>query len=218
MAEDSLQSRHNVARAEAALPTAVLGNLKGQSDAVVINCLRDPGVALLRELTDIPVIGLAETAMSVAGLLGRTFGVIVNEDRGIQVVQEQARMFNRTESFTRARAINIAVDELSAMPREEILFRLTEAVRSLVDTDQSEVIILGCTAFSPYLAELSESLAPSGHSGIPIIEPTALGIRMAEVLVDLGLAHSRRTYPQSTQYLEQELVGGATVTAPPPRL
>src|ERR1044071_40436 len=45
-------------------------------DAVIINCMGDPGMMAGREVVSIPVIGPCEATMHVASMLGHTFSVI----------------------------------------------------------------------------------------------------------------------------------------------
>ena len=45
-------------------------------DAVVANCMDDPGVEAAREVVSMPVIGPAETSMHVAAMLGHRFSII----------------------------------------------------------------------------------------------------------------------------------------------
>lgn len=201
-AEDSLQSRQNVARAEAALPKAVLPAVETGTDAIVINCLRDPGVDLLRELIDVPVIGLAEAAMCMAGLLGRSFGFLVNEERGIQVVEEQARKFGRAEAFVGARPLDIAVDRLHELETADVVAAMADVAQMLIEQDRADVVVLGCTALSPYIGPMRVELTKRGLPRVPVIEPTELGVRLAEMMCDLGLQHSRRSYPDSRRYSE----------------
>jgi allantoin racemase len=212
VAEDSLQSRHNTARAQAAVPHAVLHAFEGGASAVVVNCMRDPGVAEARELTDLPVIALAEAAMCIAGVLGRSFGVIVNEPRGIQVVEEQARLYRRADAFTRARSVDIAVADMATAPDHEIVARIADAARRLVEQDGADVLILGCTAFSPLAGAVSEALAAGGIPDVPLIEPVALGVRLAGLLTDLGYVPSRRAFPDSRAYVEADTL--TSVVAP----
>jgi allantoin racemase len=57
------------------------------------------------------------------------------------------------------------------------------------------------------LAGLAEQvklgLSQAGYE-VPVIDPAATALKMAEALVDLKLAHSKKTYPEPP---EKEIVG-----------
>ena len=55
---------------------------------------------------------------------------------------------------------------------------------TLVADTRADLVILGGARLSPYAAALRP------RSAVPIIEPVACGVQMAEALVRLGLAQS----------------------------
>jgi allantoin racemase len=50
---------------------------------------------------------------------------------------------------------------------------------------------------------VQEGLAERGCE-VPVIDPPAVAVKLAEGLVDMGLAHSKRTYPLPP---DKEIVG-----------
>uniref|UniRef100_UPI003D0A08DF aspartate/glutamate racemase family protein n=1 Tax=Roseibium sp. TaxID=1936156 RepID=UPI003D0A08DF len=58
-------------------PLLALSNtLKGDASAFVVACFSDPGLAAMREVHDVPVLGIAESAYLQAMLLGQRFGIL----------------------------------------------------------------------------------------------------------------------------------------------
>jgi len=51
----------------------ILSERASEFDAVIIAAFGDPGIGAVREMFDIPVIGLAEASMLMACPLGRNF-------------------------------------------------------------------------------------------------------------------------------------------------
>ena len=49
---------------------------KEGADAIIIGCAGDPALRQVKEVVDIPVIGLMESAMHLAATLGRKFAII----------------------------------------------------------------------------------------------------------------------------------------------
>ena len=66
-----IKALHELQLCEAVLTADELGY-----DAIALACFFDPGLQLLRSLTDVPVLGLAETCMLAACSLGRRFATV----------------------------------------------------------------------------------------------------------------------------------------------
>ena len=97
------------------------------------------------------------------------------------------------------RAININVEEC-VTDRERTLRELQDQIRRIVAEDGAEVVILACAGLCGYDAELSRL------AGIPVLDPAAVGVKVAESLVGLGLAHSKiRKFAPPPQPLESYL-------------
>jgi allantoin racemase len=82
------------------------------------------------------------------------------------------------------RAININVEEC-VTNREAALAELTEQIRTIVSEDRAEVVILACAGLCGYDEALSKL------SGVPVLDPVAVGVKVAEGLAGLGLCHSK---------------------------
>ncbi|MEK0154466.1 aspartate/glutamate racemase family protein [Arthrobacter oryzae] len=57
------------------------GGVAGRIDGVVVAAFGDPGMPALKELTDVPVIGITEAALCAAALQGHRFSIIAISDR-----------------------------------------------------------------------------------------------------------------------------------------
>lgn len=70
--------------------------------------------------------------------------------------------------------------------------RAAEAIlreaRKAIDEDGADVIVLGCTGMSPVASSLQQQLP------VPVVDPAAAALIMAESLVRIGLSHSKRCY------------------------
>jgi allantoin racemase len=58
--------------------------------------------------------------------------------------------------------------------------------RRAIEEDHAEAIVLGCAGLQPLVEPLSRTL------GVPVIEGVAAAVKMAEALVSLRLATSKR--------------------------
>ena len=69
--------------------------------------------------------------------------------------------------------------------------RILETSRRCIDEDGADVLVMGCMsmAFMDVDRELSKRL------GIPVVNPVLAALKTAETLLDLGLSHSRASWP-----------------------
>jgi allantoin racemase len=162
-------------------------------DAVICNCMCDTAVQEARELLSIPVIGPGETAMHVAALLGHRFSVIDILESWIPVVEQQAIEVGVERQLASVRAVNIPVAELRDEPR--VVAAMVEQSAKAITEDGAHVIIFGCTGMAGLAGHVGDGLRSKGITGVPVIDPAVIALKMAEALVDMGLSHSKRTYP-----------------------
>ena len=78
-------------------------------DALVIDCMGDPGLGPLREAVQIPVLGVAQTAMSVAAMLAQRFGVVTVHDRTTTMVNELVDLYGHGRHYVGCRPIGVPV-------------------------------------------------------------------------------------------------------------
>jgi allantoin racemase len=152
-----------------------------EADAVVINCFAEPALHAARELADIPVVGPAEASISLALMLGHKFAIISTLRNSGPWSEMQVRSIGLESRLAGAVGIDIPVLELNSEP-EKTAQRLEEAAKDLIRRG-AEVIILGCTGMAMVSRLLRKKLS------VPVIEPLAAAISVAESLVRLKLVH-----------------------------
>ena len=54
----------------------IVRRYEGEADAFVVACGRDPNLKLMRELTDKPVVGIAQASFYMASMLGNSFTIL----------------------------------------------------------------------------------------------------------------------------------------------
>ncbi len=173
-------------------------------DAVIINCMGDPGLDAAREVVSIPVVGPCEASMHVAAILGHRFAVITVLDRLLPQLELQAQKYGVGGKLACVRAIDLPVLELEE-GREQFVGRAVNEAVEAIEEDGAHVIVLGCTGLAGLAQQTEDALRERGYD-VPVIDPASTALKMAEVLVDLKLAHSKRTYPYPP---EKEIVGYA---------
>jgi allantoin racemase len=188
-------------------------------DAVIIDCMADPGLSPARELASIPVVGPAQTAMHLAAILAHRFSVITVLERDIPLIDRLARLYGLESKLASARPVNIPVLELGK-DREWLVEALAEQAARAVAEDGAHIIVFGCTGMRGLARQVEQALAERGYP-VPVIDPGLAALKLAEGLVDMGLSHSKRTYPppppkEIVGYPQQ--AGGGLVTSHPGEL
>ncbi|NIO68660.1 MAG: hypothetical protein GTN71_06340, partial [Anaerolineae bacterium] len=162
-------------------------------DAVIIDCMADPGLSPARELASIPIVGPAQTAMHLAAILAHRFSVLTVLERDIPLIDRLARLYGLESNLASVRPVNIPVLELDR-DRERLVEALVEQSARAVAEDGAHIIFFGCTGMMGSAQQVEQALAERGYS-VPVIDPSLAALKLAEGLVDMGLSHSKRTYP-----------------------
>ncbi|HEX9016358.1 MAG TPA: aspartate/glutamate racemase family protein [Chloroflexota bacterium] len=156
-------------------------------DGVVIACFSDPGLDAARELVDIPVVGIQEASMYLAASLGSYFGVLTTLERRVPVRRRYADSLGLGEKMVATPVLNIPVAETVGSLERMKSVAIAKGREAIAQG--AEVLILGCAGLGDWSREIQREL------GVPIIDPNAAGLKLAESLVDLGLCHSKvRTF------------------------
>jgi allantoin racemase len=163
-------------------------------DAVVVDCMADPGVRPARELVRILVVGPGETSMHLACLLGHRFSIVTTEARAVPEFENQANVAGLTERLASVRWVDIPVLELASDP-EALLAALIDASVAAIEADGAHVIVFGCTGMLGFAEGVRDGLVGRGYPGVPVLDPVPVAVRTAQALLACGLTHSARTWP-----------------------
>ena len=161
-------------------------------DAVVIDCMGDPGLHSGRECVSIPVIGPCETAMHYASMLGHKFSVITVLERIRPMFENQSKIYGVPDKLASVRAVDIPVLELED-DLDRTVKQLTEQAILAVEKDHSDVMIFGCTGLLGCAEALEKNLKVKGYT-IPVIDPIPLAINSAYICAKLNLTQSKHCY------------------------
>ena len=146
----------------------------GQADAVLLGCFGDPGVAALREITGLPVIGLAEAALRQAARHGRV-AIVTGSVAWVPMLHRLARSLGLGQALVAVHAVAPSGAELAADPAAA-LGLLAQACRSAAQS--ADALILGGAGLAGLAAPLAATLAaqPAGALGLPLIDSTSAGL------------------------------------------
>ena len=178
-------------------------------DAVVIDCMGDPGLRPSRETVSIPVIGPGQTGMLVAAMLGHTFSVVTVLRRLRPSFENTAALAGLSGKLASVRAVDIPVLALEADLDRTRRLLVDEAVKA-VEQDGAEAILFGCTGLLGCAAAVRDGLLARGID-VPVIDPIPNAVAVAATMARLGLAQSKRTYPMPPA---KQLIGYPAITLP----
>lgn len=158
--------------------------------AVCINSMSDSGVAALRSRLTIPVVGTAQSTYALAGQLGRRFSILSMWDRWRWLFDKVLREQGMEHKLASIRSIGVRPDttELLSGKEDSVFPLLLDAARRAIDEDGADVLILGSTTMHQSHAYLAERLE------VPVINPGLVGYKTCEMLLALGLSHSKTAW------------------------
>jgi allantoin racemase len=158
-----------------------------QYDAFVIACYSDhPTVYALREITDKPVLGIAEASMYVACMVGHKFSVVTTNREWEPLLMDAVRHYGLAERCASVRSTGMPVLALESASAKETGQKILEAARKATQEDGAEVICLGCAGMSGLDKQLEQEL------GIPVIDGVVSALKLMEGLVGYNLRTSKR--------------------------
>lgn len=161
------------------LPLARLAkSLEPDAAAFVIACFSDPGLHVVREAVERPVLGIAESGVLTALTMGQRFGVIAILKASITRHMRLWGAMGVMDRFAGEASIDMTVAELS--DRKKTLARMIDVGARLRDEKGANVIVMGCAGMAPLRDALQDALQ------IPVVEPTQAATAMALGRVRLG--------------------------------
>jgi allantoin racemase len=153
-------------------------------DAVYLACFGDPGLAALREISPVPVVGMAEASCLEACNRGRRFAIVTGGALWGPMLAEFVAWLGLAERLAAVRTVAPTGDQIARDP-EAALTQLAAACAACAIEDGADVVILGGAA----LAGLAARIQPSVP--IPVLCSVEVGTRAAIA----AASHSNRRVP-----------------------
>jgi Asp/Glu/hydantoin racemase len=160
-------------------------------DAVLVTCFGDPMLWAIRQALNIPVVGLGESSMLLAAMMGHKFGVVTVSPYNVFEMEHTIEKYGLTNRYAGAaanpeggdRQVEAVVDAGPAVAA------FKTAAAPLIERG-AEVIIPGCGLLSPALRLVPgvEDQYPDGFTevnGAAVMDVMGCAVKMAETLVGL---------------------------------
>jgi Asp/Glu/hydantoin racemase len=167
-APSGIQSEADIMQVMPLLSTFIRSH-EAQAAGFVIACFSDPGLAMAREATRLPVFGIGESAMLTALTQGQRVGVVAIQPASIsRHMRAWGGGMGILSRLAGERALGLNVSELT--DERQTWTRLLETGQKLRDEDGANVVVLGCAGMARHRLQLEQAL------GLPVVDPcTAAG-------------------------------------------
>ena len=141
-------------------------------DAVYLACFGDPGLLALREIAQVPVVGMAEAACLEAAKDSRRFAIVTGGALWGPMLTEFVAALGLKDRLACVRTVAPTGGEIAENP-DAALAQLADACTACATQDGAEVVILGGAA----LAGLAARIQP--NVPVPVLCSVAAGTRAA---------------------------------------
>ena len=182
-------------------------------DAVCIDTMSDSGMAALRSVLDIPVIGAGKASMLYALTLGGRFSILAQWEPALPRYRKAIREYGFERQCASIRSFDQPPDfaNLLVGKEEQVFPRMREVALRCIHDDGAEVICLGSTTMHQAGEYLTANLP------VPVVNPGPLTYKLVETFLALGLRHGRAAYPAPVEprvaMLRAMMKAGATAEA-----
>ena len=150
-------------------------NDKGRKDAVVLACFGDPGLAALKEISPVPVVGMADASILQACAVAKRFSIVTGGERWKPMLEEFVASMGLSSRFASVRTVAPTGADIARNPKAAMAL-LAKGCNACAREDGADVVILGGAG----LAGLAAKLRPSVD--VPLLDGVACAISMAEAL------------------------------------
>lgn len=180
---DSLESFYEYEVATAGMARIVKPLIKGDYDGILIACFGDPGLYAIREISKIPVYGIAElTLAGCYGIAGK-YALIVAKKKAEFMMETMINQYGLKDRLSGIYSVGIPVSDLSGN-YEKTYSVLKDKVAQAIDNG-ADTIIFGCAGFVPFACKIKEELR------VNIVDPVTLGYKMMEAYTEINIQPSR---------------------------
>ncbi len=155
-------------------------------DGFILACYSDhPAIYALREITDKPVLGIAEASMYMACMLGYNFSIVTTNDEWQPLLWDAVRHYGLESRCASVRTTGMAV--LALEEEGDRSYDLIKgAAERAINEDGAEVICLGCAGMAGLDKKLQADLQ------VPVIDGVVAAIKFLESCVDYGVSTSKK--------------------------
>lgn len=151
-------------------------------DGYILSCFGDPAIWAVRELTEKPVLGIAQASFIMASMISKRFAVVTSLNRTITVAEHLLESYGMKSLCAGVLAIDLPVSDIEG----DIAVKETiRQARYAKDTLRAGAVVLGCggmTAKREYI---------ENEARIPVIDGVVSAVKLLEAMHALGIKTSK---------------------------
>jgi allantoin racemase len=154
-------------------------------DAFLIGNIADPGLYEAREITDMPVLGLGETSMHFAAMMGGNFALVTGNEKHAAKIRENVGRYGLRDklhgvrSMTLTRLLDLDQGFLDPAMRATMVREFLEAARGMA-REGAEVVI---PAIGVLMTLLGEEQVHRVEANVPILNGVVALVKTGESVV-----------------------------------
>jgi Asp/Glu/hydantoin racemase len=175
-------------RAADAVTIEVVARAWPAYDAIIVAAFSDPGLMPARAISQRPVLGIGESAMLSAAMMGARFAAVSLSPAMRPLFEATIGRLGLTQRLAGLHFLDAAVADIATVQADHGA-ALEAVCREIAARGDAASILLG----GGPLAGLADSFR--GRIGVPLLDGVACAVRHAESLVWLGRATPRSDEP-----------------------
>lgn len=163
-------------------------------DGILLACFGDPCLFSLKEISMIPVIGLAEAAFSRALLLGYRFSVLAASLKAMPMMESLIDSYGLQTRNAGTMTLETPIEEFLSNPDilEEKLIQVIQTAKN----NHAEVVIYGCAGMT-----MVSKRKIMEKTGVSVIDPVISGVStLLAMLSDEDQISGAGLYTKAGQY------------------
>lgn len=161
---------------------------------MILACFGDPNIWAVRELTDKPVIGIAQAGFIMASMISTQFAVVTSLQRTVIIAKHLLQQYGYEHLCPQVLAVDLPVLALEDDTALQAIIN-----QSIVARDNGAgAIVLGCGGMSHLTDAIEQAV------GIPVIDGVKSAVKLIEALAGIGLKTSKHgdlAYPIPKPFL-----------------
>lgn len=168
---------------------------KGGYDGILLHGMCDFGSEYIRSVVRIPVVGAGGATFHLACQLADAIGVISANSFTVKEVKRRTEVMGFSKPIVAWEALDVPVKEIEGR-KEEVEMLFTQIAQRQISDKGAQVIITGSGGILPSLGKGSRERLEDKLQ-VPVLDGCVIGLKTLEMMVQLGLSHSRTAYPLS---------------------
>lgn len=180
----TIESYFDEAMSVVGIADAIQAGDQDGADGYILACFGDPCIDAARELTDKPVIGIAQASFIMASLISPQFTVITSVSRTIGMAEHLLDKYGMRSLCSGVLAVDMPVNDIESREATRAIINMGKQAKA---NSRTGAIVLGCGGMSGQCNAISNGI------GLPVIDGVSSAVKLLECLYALGLNTSKQT-------------------------